>query len=196
MKDKTDGHIPFFTSDELKHYSKALLQVYGIPEEVKPTGKPGRPRKPRLNPPENLLYAQVVKHRRKGKVVKIETKVVFGTEEKIRDHLSKSPVSNHVNVAFVESNNLTLRERNRRLTRKTRGFSKQKSCYDQQISLYTAYHHFVKTHKGLRLRVEEPNRKWLQRTPAMAAGKTDHIWTLHELLTYKTPKKQSTMETH
>ena len=188
MKDKTDGHMPFFTSDELKHYPKALLQVYGIPEEVKPTGKPGRPRKPRLKPPEELLYAQVVKHRRKGKVVKVETKVVFGTEEKIQKLLSESTVSKHVNVAFVESNNLTFRERNRRLTRKTRGFSKQKTCYDQQLNLYIAHYHFVKPHKGLRLRVEEKHRKWLQRTPAMAAGKSDHIWTLNELLTFKPPK--------
>jgi len=57
-----------------------------------------------------------VKYRRKGRVVKIRTKVIFGTEDEIQELLEKSPVSNHINVAFVESNNLTLRERNRRLT--------------------------------------------------------------------------------
>jgi len=116
VKKRTDENIPFFTSDEHEQYRTALLKAYGSLEEIKPTGKAGRPKKPRLLPPPDLKYAQVVKYRRKGRVVKIRTKVIFGTEDEIQELLEKSPVSNHINVAFVESNNLTLRERNRRLT--------------------------------------------------------------------------------
>jgi len=82
------------------------------------------------------------------------------------------------------------------LTRKTRGFSKEKVWHQYQINLYIAYHHFVKTHKGLRIRWIEGNRKWVYRTPTMAAGITDHVWTLKELLSFKVPKKCSMMVIH
>jgi len=78
----TDGVIPFFTSDELKHYKDALLKVYGIPEDIpKEPRKRERLRKPKLRPPPELRYAQVVKHRGKGRVISISTRVIFGKEE-------------------------------------------------------------------------------------------------------------------
>lgn len=64
--DRSDGHRPLFTSDELKHYDDALLFAYGIRKEFPRTGKPGRPRNPIYFAPKNLLYAQVVKKTKKG----------------------------------------------------------------------------------------------------------------------------------
>ena len=78
----TDDNIPFFTSDELRHYERALPETYGIVQEVpRQTVKRGRPPKPKLIPPPELRYAQVVKKRKKGRVVSIETAVVFGDPE-------------------------------------------------------------------------------------------------------------------
>ena len=142
----TDEAIPFFTSDELKHYREALLKVYGIPENVpKVPPKRGRPRKPRFRPPPELKYAQVVKHRRKGRVTSISTRVVFGEEEEIRTLLYASPVSNHVNISFIERHNLTLRQHSRRLTRKTNGFSKDITKLESQLYLALGYYHFSKS---------------------------------------------------
>jgi hypothetical protein len=184
----TDGAIPLFTSDELKHYREALLRVYGIPEDI-PKGprKRGRPRKPKLKPPPELRYAQVVKHRRKGRVVSISTKVIFGKEEEIQRLLEVSPVSNKINISFIERNNLTLRQHSRRLTRKTNGFSKDLSKLEAQLYLALGYYHFVKEHFGLRQKSKDDGRKWIQRTPAIAAGITDHIWNTRELLIYRVP---------
>lgn len=184
----TDGVIPFFTSDELKHYKDALLRVYGIPEDM-PKGprKRGRPKKPRLRPPPGLKYAQVVKHRRKGRVVSISTKVIFGKQEEIETLLKASPVSKSVNTSFIERNNLTLRQYSRRLGRKTNGFSKDISKLEAQLYLALGYYHFVKEHFGLRQESTDNSKKWLQRTPAMAAGITDHIWSTRELLIYRVP---------
>ena len=184
----TDGAIPFFTSDELKHYKEALLWVYGIPEDV-PKGPRtrGRPKKPKLRPPPELKYAQVVKHRRKGRVVSISTRVVFGEEDEIKKRLDASPVSNSVNISFIERNNLTLRQHSRRLTRKTNGFSKDIAKLEAQLNLALGYYHFVKEHFGLRQDSKDNSKKWIQRTPAMAAGITDHIWTTRELLIYRVP---------
>ena len=184
----TDGVIPFFTSDELRHYKDALLRVYGIPEDM-PKGprKRGRPKKPKLMPPPELRYAQVVKHRQKGRVVSITTKVIFGKEEEIKRLLEASPVSNSVNTSFIERNNLTLRQHSRRLGRKTNGFSKDISKLQAQLYLALGYYHFVKEHFGLRQESKHQGKKWDQRTPALTAGITDHIWSTRELLTYRVP---------
>jgi len=183
-----DGVIPFFTSDELKHYKDALLKVYGIPEDIpKEPRKRERLRKPKLRPPPELRYAQVVKHRRKGRVVSITTKVIFGKEEEVRELLEASPVSKSVNISFIERNNLTLRQQSRRLGRKTNGFSKDISRLEAQLYLALGYYHFVKEHFGLRKESEDNRKKWFQRTPAMAARITDHIWSTRELLIYRVP---------
>jgi len=184
----TDGAIPFFTSDELKHYREALLRVYGIPEDI-PKGPRtrGRPKKPTLKPPQELKYAQVVKHRRKGRVVSISTRAVFGEEKEIEKLLDASPVSSRVNISFIERNNLTLRQHSRRLTRKTNGFSKDITKLEAQLYLALGYYHFVKEHFGLRQESKGNGKKWIQRTPAMAAGITDHIWNTRELLIYRVP---------
>lgn len=184
----TDGGIPFFTSDELKHYKDALLKVYGIPEDrAKEPRKRGRSRKPKLRPPSKLRYAQVVKHRRKGRVVSITTKVIFGKEQEVKGLLEASPVSNSVNISFIERNNLTLRQQSRRLVRKSNGFSKDISRLDAQLCLALGYYHFVKEHFGLRKKHTDNRKKWFQRTPAMAARITDHIWSTRELLIYRVP---------
>ncbi len=181
IRDRSDGHLPFFTSDELKHYDDALLAAYGLRKEFPPTGKRGRPRKPILEAPQKLLYAQVVKHRKKGRVISITSRVVFGTEKAVAAKLRQSPVSQAINTSFVERNNLTMRHHNRRLVRKTIAFSKKRERLEQQLSLSFAYYHFVKPHLGLRQRVQSKTKKYEKRTPMMAAGITDHIWTMAEL---------------
>lgn len=184
----TDEVIPFFTSDELKHYKEALLRVYGIPEDIpKEPRKRERLREPKLRPPPELRYAQVVKHRRKGRVASISTKVIFGKEEEVRELLEASPVSKSVNISFIERNNLTLRQQSRRLGRKTNGFSKDISRLEAQLYLALGYYHFVKEHFGLRKESKDNRKKWFQRTPAMAASITDHIWSTRELLIYRVP---------
>ena len=79
LDEVTDDTIPFFTSDELRHYERALLETYGIVREVaRQPGKRGRPTKPKLIPAPELRYAQVVKKRKKGRVVSIDTALIFG----------------------------------------------------------------------------------------------------------------------
>jgi IS1 family transposase len=181
IRERSDGHIPFFTSDELKHYDDALLTAYGIKKEFPRTGKRGRPRKPILEVPKKLLYAQVVKRRKKGRVVSITTRVVFGTQKAVEAKLKQSPVSRAINTSFVERNNLTMRHHNRRLVRKTIAFSKKHERLEQQLHLSFAYYHFVKPHLGLRVRIKGKTKKYQNRTPMMAAEITDHIWTMSEL---------------
>ena len=59
------------------------------------------------------------------------------------------------------------------------------------LALEDAIYNFVRPHSALRIELarQSSKRKWQQRTPAMAAGITDHIWTLEELLTCRLPPK-------
>ena len=191
----TDATIPFFTSDQLAEYRTALLQVYGQWQQPARNGDRGRyPNRRRVPLPE-LLYAQVVKHRERGQVVAVSTKVIFGEVATITARLTQSPTSTQINTSFVERDNLTLRQHDRRLTRKTNGFSKEVVWLEKQLWLALAYYHLVLPHDSLRQRLDVPQatrgsgstRRWQPITPAMAAGLTDHIWSTTELLAYRVP---------
>ena len=199
VKDVTDEHIPFFTSDQLPEYDDALLHAYGVWLQPERKGGRGRHPLPRLVPVDDLLYAQVVKVRENGRVTEVKTKVIFGKPEAIAEQLANSSASTAINTSFVERDNLTQRQSNRRLTRKTNGFSKEIVWFEKQLWLSMAYYHFVLPHHSLRqpLEMPEPTRgsgtpkQWKPVTPAMAAGITDHVWTTHELLSYRVPAQFS-----
>ena len=93
-----------------------------------------------------------------------------------------SPVSNQINVSFVERNNLSLRHYNKRLSRRTMAFSKKLENHWYQFEIERALYHFVKPNRGLKML--KPNGKYSFVTPMMAVGKTDHIWTIEELLSF------------
>ncbi len=191
----TDDSIPLFTSDQLPAYRHALLNTYGEWYHPLRQERRGAYPKPQRRPPPSLQYAQVVKRRKGGRIVEVSTRVVFGTPEAVAARLAHSPVSWTVNTSFVERDNLTQRQRNRHLTRRTNGFSKDLTWFEKQLWLSLAYYHFVLPHKSLRERLPTPEptrgagspRMWRPVTPAMAAGLTDHVWTTDELLAYRVP---------
>jgi IS1 family transposase len=191
----TDDHIPFFTSDQLPEYADALLHTYGTWYQPERQGNRGRYPNPRRGPLPGLLYAQVVKVREGGHVTEVKTQVVYGEPEAVAARVAASPVSDTINTSFVERDNLTQRQSNRRLTRHTTGFSKEIAWFEKQLWLSTAYYHLVLPHHSLRQPLETPEptrgtgtpKRWKPVTPAMAAGITDHVWTTTELLSYRVP---------
>ncbi len=196
VKRVTDEHIPFFTSDQLPEYKDALLYAYGSWFTPERKGDRGRLPHPRLVPAKDLLYAHVVKVRENGRLIEVKTRIIFGKPEQIAAQLAASSVSETINTSFVERDNLTQRQSNRRLTRKTNGFSKEIAWFEKQLWLSAAYYHLVLPHNSLRQRLEVPEptrgsdgslRKWKPVTPAMAANITDHVWTTSELLSYRIP---------
>jgi IS1 family transposase len=128
--------MSLMTTDEYAPYRGAILEAYG--ETVTPprTGKRGRPRTAYRVPPAGLLYATVHKTRSKGRVVKVEQRIIFGTAEAVGAALARSASSRAVNTSFVERQNGTDRNRNARKVRKTYCFSKDWSMH-QAITYFT-----------------------------------------------------------
>jgi len=180
---RTGGRMmDLLVSDEYPASKTAILHTYGETVLPPPTGKPGRPKKPYIVAPEGLRYATVHKTRKKGRVVHVEVRIVFGQEEAISAALAASPVSTMINTAFVERHHGIDRNRNGRKIRKTLGFSKDWQLHNAVTYFTMSSYNFCWPVRTLRIRGAEG--QWEQRTPAMAAGLADHVWSLTEWLTF------------
>jgi hypothetical protein len=179
---RTEGRLMnLMTSDENPAYAEAILDVYGVEVTPTRTGKPGRPPAPHKVPPAGLQYATVHKTRENNRVVKVQTRVVYGTEAGVAAALERSAVSTTVNTVFVERHNGTDRNRNARKVRKTYCFSKDWEVHEA-VTYFTMYsYNFCWPVRTLRQR--NGAGRWEPRTPAMAAGLADHIWSITEWLT-------------
>jgi len=191
FKARTDGRTPLFTSDKLPAYTKALIDNYSIPEPTPVKRKPGRPRnEPKRIIDPNLRYAQVVKKREGGRIVEVRRQIVFGAEGDIMLQLKLENCGSYINTSYIERDNLTSRHSNSRLVRKTLSHSKKKHFLQRHVDLEDAIYNFVRPHSALRIKIDNPIKKgsqWKERTPAMAVGITNHLWSLEELLSYRLP---------
>jgi hypothetical protein len=183
FKRRTGGRLMnLLTSDEYSAYEGAILEAYGVVQKFPRTGRPGRPRQPITVPHPELKYATVHKTRENGRVVKVEPRVIFGAVTAVLAALAVSLVSKVVNTFFIERHNGTDRHRNGRKVRKTYGFSKDWQVHEA-MTYFTMYSYnfcwAVRT-----LRVQGSDGTWQRRTPAMAAGLTDRVWSLWEWITF------------
>ncbi len=180
--------LSLLSSDENPAYAEAILEVYGQPVQPPRRGKRGRKPRPVKVPPPGLTYATAHKTRESNRVVKVETRVVYGSKAAVRAALAESSVSATVNTAYVERYNGTDRNRNARKARKTYCFSKNWDVHEA-LSYFTAYsYNFCWPVRTLR----EGSRRegYQQRTPAMKAGLADHIWTLEEWLSFPAAQRK------
>jgi IS1 family transposase len=180
---RTGGRtMRLMTSDAYSAYETAILDAYG--ETVVPprTGKPGRPKGPSKVPPAGLVYATVEKRKAKGRVAEILTHVVFGTMAAVVAALAGSRVSRSINTSFLERQNLTDRHHNARKSRKTYRFSKDWR-FHEAATYFTMYsYNFCWPVRTLREPIGEGH--WRKRTPAMAAGLTNHVWSISEWISF------------
>lgn len=182
VKDRTGGRVlDLVTSDNYPAYETALLEAYGQEVTTTATGRPSRAMVPEQVPPPGMNYATVEKRREKGRVVEVLTRVVFGTMAAVQAALARSKASRVVNTSFLERQNATDRHRNARKVRKTYTFSKDWEVHEA-MTYFTMYsYNFC---WPVRTLTERDDRGGLRRrTPAMAAGLADHVWTMREWIT-------------
>jgi IS1 family transposase/transposase-like protein len=184
---------PLFLTDGFGEYLTALVTHYG--RWMQPARRQGAGRwpKPRWMPQPRLLYAQVVKSYRRRQIVGVTHRVIFGAAEIIESILAKRGW--RINTSFVERLNLDFRQHVAAIGRRVNTLCKHEAGVRQQVAIFHAYHNFVLPHASLRLPLPELDailetgalKRWQPRTPAMAAGLTDHVWSLREVLRFRVP---------
>jgi IS1 family transposase len=187
------GCVPLFLTDGFKEYTTALLTHFGQWVHLPRSQATGPAPKPRWMPLPQLLYAQVIKTVRRRRLVRVSHRVVFGTLGAIQQVLAAHDWQ--INTAFVERVNLTIRQHVAAVGRRVTTLCKHEAGLRQQLALYHVYSNFCLPHTSLRQPLSHPEptngsgsaKQWRPCTPAMAAGLTDHVWTLREVLLFRVP---------
>jgi IS1 family transposase len=187
------GCVPLCLTDGHRDYTMAFLAHWGYWVQPERQRERGPAPKPRWRPLPALLYAQVVKSYRRRRIMGVTYGVVFGTMERVQQVLSAC--GRKMNTAFVERLNLDLRQRVAAVGRRVTTLCQGADGLRQQLVVYQVYDNCCLSHASLRqpLLVPEPTngrgsaQVWRPCTPAMAAGLTDHVWSLKEVLLYRVP---------
>jgi transposase-like protein len=160
-------------TDGLVSYIRAIRETFRDPV---PTGQSGRPR---LRPWRNVLIAQVVKRYERRRVVETDRRLVDGTPTRVETLRRRSQGNGVINTAYIERLNATFRERLAPLARRGRALARQTLTLHEGMFVVGTVYNFCTPHESL--------SSAQKTTPAMAAGITDHRWTMHELLSWHVP---------
>lgn len=155
-------------------------------KEFPPTGKRGRPRQPVVEPHPELVYAQLVKEKKQGRLKSLTTRICCGAERLARLGLK-------ISTSLIGRVNLTFRQALAPLARKSLSFCKDRVQLRRRVVFFQVFYNFARPHQSLRLPLPELvspatgliRPKWQARTPGMAARLTDLVWSFRELLTAK-----------
>jgi hypothetical protein len=165
-------------TDGLLSYPKQALRLFRVPER---TGRRGHPR---MLIPAGLLVAQAIKRYTQRRGAGVERRVVRGTAEAVTAALIRTqgnPAA-AINTAYIERLNATFR--------RTRAGVHRRDTLEAGMWLVGTVYNFCRPHRSLRQpRAPDrvPTRRWSERTPAQAAGLTDHRWSVPELLRFPVP---------
>jgi transposase-like protein len=163
-----------FCTEGLCTYIRAMRETFRDPER---TGAHGRPR---LCPWRNICIAQVVKRYAQRRVVDVERRIVEGTPARVETLRRRAQGDGVINTAYIERLNATFRERLASLTRRGRALARCTLTLQHGMYLIGTVYNFCTPHASLAHADGET-------TPAMAAGITDHCWSVRELLSYHVP---------
>jgi transposase-like protein len=161
-------------TDGLVSYIRAIRETFRDPVH---TGTGGRPRLRRWR---NVLIAQVVKRYERRRVVDTERRIVDGTPARVETLRRRSHGDGVINTAYIERLNATFRERLTPLARRSRALARRTLTLQHGMYLIGTVYNFCTPHASLPLSSGGT-------TPAMAAGITDHCWTVQALLSFHVP---------
>jgi len=150
--------------------------------------RPGQTGRPRLIAWPNVAIVQVVKHRLADRLA-IDRRIAQGSTPVVQRLLQTSQAGGVINTAFIERLNATFRQRLSCLARRTRTLAQQAETLTAGMYVLGCVYNFCDYHKSLRslVWISQCRYHWVPRTPALAAGLTDHRWSMQELLSFKVP---------
>lgn len=171
------------------------------------TGKRGRPRLVRW---PGVILGQIIKQRKgrrldqvkRGLVPASSAAIVSGAlspeaiHRQARALLVESQGGGTLNTAYIERFNATMRSRIAALARRTRALARLPQTLERGMYLAGCVYNFCSEHRSLAVELmvvsaRGEQRRWVGRTPAMAAGLTDHRWSVRELLNYRFPAQRN-----
>jgi hypothetical protein len=161
-------------TDGLKSYVSAWRKVFRSPVH---TGRRGRPQ---MLAWPGVVIGQVVKRYSKGHVVDVEQRLVQGSIQELLPLLSEEK---KINTAYIERLNATFRARLYCLVRRTRSLARKQETLSAGMYLVGCFYNFCTPHRSLAERDNKGRHR--ERTPAMAAGLAQHVWSVTELLYYR-----------
>jgi transposase-like protein len=168
--------------DGLSSYVTVFRRVFRDPVR---TGRRGRPR---LVLAAGFQLGQVVKQYAQRRVVSVRQRVVEGTAADIAAVLAATGTGQGIHTAYIERLNATFRGCLAPLVRRGRALAQKPETLQAGMYLVGAAYNFCWVHGSLRQPAPVgTGHKWQERTPAMAAGLTDHCWSLQALLRYQVP---------
>lgn len=174
---------PAISSDGNDSYPEAMLETWGKLPEYAGRGRPTI----RKQPLPGWKCLQVIKHRSGSKLIRVTHEVVYRDPNEVPDFMG-------LNTAYVERMNLTSRQMNGRMVRKTLSFSKEEEMLEASCALEDSVYNFTRPLKSLRVEFNIDQRRWKLMSPAMAAGLIDHIWTIGELMIMAVVPEQNNMK--
>lgn len=172
------GTVLLICVDGLASYVSAFCRAF---REKAMTGKRGRPP---YRMPGVVWLAQVVKKRVGRCLSEVVRRVVWGTLAQVLGQLAGTGTGKQIHTSYIERLNATFRASLAGLTRRGRRLVKDERVLEKGMHLVGCVYNFCEEHRSLRVK-QEKGKKWAERTPAMAAGWTDHAWSVHELLSFK-----------
>ena len=172
------GKILLICVDGLASYPTAFWKAF---REKVLRGCPGRPP---YRLPGGVWLAQVIKKHSGRRLVEVIRRVLWGSAEQVQGQLQKTQTGQQINTSYIERLNATFRAAMAALTRRGRRLLHREEVLESGMYLTGCVYNFCSEHRSLRLRQEQGN-KWLLRTPAMAAGWSDHVWSIRELLEFR-----------
>jgi transposase-like protein len=172
------GKVLLICVDGLASYPTAFWRAFR--EKVR-TGRPGRPA---FRLPDGIWLAQVIKKHSGRHLVEVVRRVLWGKQEQVQQQLARTNTGAQINTSYIERLNATFRAAMATLTRRGRRLVHQEEVLKKGMYLTGCVYNFCSAHRSLRLK-QEHGKKWLSRTPAMAAGWTDHVWSIREFLEFR-----------
>ena len=188
------GRALLVATDGWAAYPKSIKRAFR--EKIKETAGRGRAR---LRVWEDLCIVTVIKRTERKRVLEVTRTVTFGKEKQANELLQQSHGGTVWNTAFIERLNGTMRERLAVLTRKCRHAARRLRALEAGMYLVGCTYNWCFPHHEL----SKAKQLGYSCTPAMAAGLTDHVWSIQELLSYRiaptpwvAPKRRGRPRTH
>jgi hypothetical protein len=198
---RTDGQLPdLITTDEYAVYTSVIVSVWGVRKQdleltAAEKSEFGYAQMPPVYFPVEITYATVHKERARGRVVRVEPRVVLGTAEQAAAALNRGTTAGTINTSYVERWFGTNRHFNARKARKVYTFSKDLVFHVAVTWLVVVCYNFIWKPHPLRERIQADPPRYRYRTPAMAAGLASEAWSLGAILRYPIYRRETNSTT-